>query len=68
MRTVRTGRREVFWLEQRAASPDRLWVIPPEERDSLELTVLPTTHRLATGAAAVPAGRTDRPARFAPGR
>ena len=47
MRTVRTGRREVFWLEQRVASPDRLWVIPPEERETLELTVLPTTHRLA---------------------
>jgi uncharacterized protein (DUF58 family) len=47
MRTVRTGRREVFWLEQRAASADRLWVIPPAEREPLELTVLPTTHPLA---------------------
>ena len=48
MRTVRTGRREVFWLEHRAAGPDRLWVIPPAERETLELTVLPTTHPLST--------------------
>ncbi len=52
MRTVRTGRRDVFWLEHRAAGPDRLWVIPPEERETLELTVLPTTHPL--GAAPLP--------------
>jgi uncharacterized protein (DUF58 family) len=48
MRTVRTGRREVFWLEHRAAGPDRLWVVPPAERTTLELTVLPTTHPLST--------------------
>lgn len=47
MRTVRTGRRDVFWLEHRAASPDRLWLIPPEARETLGLTVLPTTHPLS---------------------
>jgi uncharacterized protein (DUF58 family) len=47
MRTVRTGRREVFWLEHRAAGRDRLWVIPPADRETLELTVLPTTHPLS---------------------
>jgi uncharacterized protein (DUF58 family) len=47
MRTVRTGRREVFWIEHRAAGPDRLWVVPPEDRESLTITVLPTTHPLA---------------------
>ncbi len=46
MRTVRTGRRDVFWMEHRAAGPDRLWIIAPEDRRTLELTVLPTTHPL----------------------
>jgi uncharacterized protein (DUF58 family) len=47
MRTVRTGRREVFWLEHRAAGADHLWIIPPEQRQELQVTVLPTTHPLA---------------------
>lgn len=46
MRTVRTGRREIFWLEHRSAGPDHLWIIPPAERQELQVTVLPTTHPL----------------------
>lgn len=47
MRTVRTGRRELFWMEYRSASDDHLWITEPIATGPVTITVLPTTHRLA---------------------